>query len=170
MKTVGISRNPLLIGVICLISIMQIKADSGWAPWDIREQSHQLILKNDYKGLDALAASLKAKGYDIQQDNKTEIDGFYEGLKISDEDSDQSQQNRLELLQEWVNCRLAIAVPGTNGAIGTVVATIPARTHYTPFVFEAGEDYPSLLLRINSPTFNGPGKVVYSLEIEAPSN
>jgi hypothetical protein len=69
-----------------------------------------------------------------------------------------------------LNCRLAIAVPGTNGAIGTVVATIPARTHYTPFVFEAGEDYPSLLLRINSPTFNGPGKVVYSLEIEAPSN
>jgi hypothetical protein len=68
------------------------------------------------------------------------------------------------------NCRLAIALAGTDGTIGDVIATIPAGTRDTPFVFEAQEDYPSLFLRINSPTFDGPGKVVYALNVEAPSD
>ena len=68
-------------------------------------------------------------------------------------------------------CRLAISLPVTKeSAIGDVIATIPAGTHYTPFVFEAPEDYPALFLRINSPTFNGPGQVVYTLKIEAPAD
>jgi hypothetical protein len=64
-------------------------------------------------------------------------------------------------------CRLAIALPGEDGGIGAVIATVPAGTAGNPFVFQAQQDYPNLILRINSDSFKGPGKVQYSLKVDA---
>jgi hypothetical protein len=63
VKIAGIARSALIFGIICLILIMQMDAEPGWAPWDICAQSRQLPLKQDYKGLDALAAALKARRF-----------------------------------------------------------------------------------------------------------
>jgi hypothetical protein len=65
-------------------------------------------------------------------------------------------------------CRLALALPSADGNIGDVVAIIPPDTKLHGFIFEAQQDYPSLVLRINGKAFKGPGQVIYSLHIEPP--
>jgi hypothetical protein len=65
--------------------------------------------------------------------------------------------------------RVAIALPGSAGALGDVITTLPAGTQYTPFEFDAQQDYPSLILRINNATFNGPGQVVYTVTLAPPA-
>jgi hypothetical protein len=80
---------------------MDAQAEPGWAPWDIRTQSRQLLLKKDFKGLDALAATVIAKGFDIRQDDP-EIVAFYQGFQVSDKKSEKEWQDRLQLLKEWV--------------------------------------------------------------------
>jgi hypothetical protein len=64
--------------------------------------------------------------------------------------------------------RLAIALPSSGGQAGEVVAVVPPGTQLRGFIFEAQQDYPSLVLRINNHKFHGPGAVVYDLHIMPP--
>lgn len=68
-------------------------------------------------------------------------------------------------------CRLAIALPVKDGKVGEVIAMVPPNTRKTAFVFEAPQDYPVLVLRINSKdvSYSGnPGSVDYKLSIQPP--
>ena len=111
----GIMKTPLPLCLAWLLSVACMRADPGWAPWPIHWQSAQLLENKDFKGLEALAASLKAKGYDIRQDNP-ELGAFYGGLKLVDKDSEQAWQNRLQVLEQWsaafpksLSARIALA-------------------------------------------------------------
>ncbi len=64
-------------------------------------------------------------------------------------------------------CRLAIALPSSGGVLGQVVAIVPPGTAKMAYTFQAKQDYPSLVLRINGNSFKGnPGKVHYRLQIQ----
>jgi hypothetical protein len=94
-------RKILLLCLLSFLPLMRMQADPGWAPWNISNQSRQLLLKQDFKGLDALAAEVKAKGYDIRQAD-TEIDAFYDGFHVADGDTEEVWQGRLQLIQNWL--------------------------------------------------------------------
>lgn len=66
-------------------------------------------------------------------------------------------------------CRLAIALPVRDGKVGEVLAMVPPNTRKEAFIFEAQQDYPVLVLRINSKdvSYSGnPGSVDYKLSIQ----
>lgn len=66
--------------------------------------------------------------------------------------------------------RLVIALPSANGNSGEILGIIPSDTAKKPFVFEAGKDYPGLVLRIHGDKkFSGnPGKVEYLVKVIPP--
>jgi hypothetical protein len=64
--------------------------------------------------------------------------------------------------------RLALTLSGSGNTGGQVLAVVPPHTQGHPFVFEAQQDYPRLVLRINAKTFYGPGQVVYELGLAPP--
>jgi hypothetical protein len=65
--------------------------------------------------------------------------------------------------------RLAIALPPVDGKPGAVLAVVPGDTAKHPFVFEADQDYPGLVLRINAPPSRNPGKVDYDVKVLPPA-
>jgi hypothetical protein len=68
-------------------------------------------------------------------------------------------------------CRVVISLPSKNGKSGEVLAILPAGTEKHPFVFDAQQDYPGLVLRINDKddSFSGnPGSVEYTVKILPP--
>ncbi|EDY18532.1 hypothetical protein CfE428DRAFT_3917 [Chthoniobacter flavus Ellin428] len=68
-------------------------------------------------------------------------------------------------------CRLAIALPVKDGKVGEVLAVVRPNTRKEAFVFEAQQDYPTLVLRINSKdiSYSGnPGSVEYKLSVQPP--
>jgi hypothetical protein len=94
-------RKLLLICLLGWLPFTPTHADPGWDSPLIKSQAYQLLLKKDFAGLDALAASVKAKGYDIRQDD-AEIDGFYAAFDVEYSDTEQAWQDRLQLLQDWL--------------------------------------------------------------------
>jgi hypothetical protein len=71
---------------------------------------------------------------------------------------------------EGDKCRLAIALPGRGRSAGEAIAVVPPGTKIRGFVFEAQQDYPALVLRINDTKFKGPGEVLYDLHITPPQD
>jgi hypothetical protein len=65
--------------------------------------------------------------------------------------------------------KLAIAVPSGTGK-GQVLALVSTGTKKRPYVFEATEDYPGLVLRINGGPSHNPGKVTYDVVVLPPAH
>lgn len=67
--------------------------------------------------------------------------------------------------------RLCVALPAGDGKAGDMLALVPAGTSKRPFVYEADQDYPGLVLRINDGgSFEGnPGKTEWNVKIIPPA-
>jgi hypothetical protein len=67
--------------------------------------------------------------------------------------------------------RLVVSLPSEGGNAGKMLAIVPGGTAKKPFVFEAPEDYPGLVLRIHdyNDFSKNPGSVEYDVKILPPS-
>ncbi len=66
-----------------------------------------------------------------------------------------------------VESQLAIALPAKDGK-GEILAIVPTGTKKRPFVFQAEEDYPGLVLRIKGGQSTNPGRVTYEVIVLPP--
>ncbi|HEY3901076.1 MAG TPA: hypothetical protein VGM54_20860 [Chthoniobacter sp.] len=65
--------------------------------------------------------------------------------------------------------KLAIALPTGTGT-GRVLALVSPGTKKRPYVFEAPEDFPGLVLRINGGPSKNPGRVTYDVVVLPPAH
>ncbi len=63
--------------------VARVHGAPGWDLWGVHDQTGELLEKEDFAGLEALAAQLKSNGYDIEQESP-ELAGFYGALAVAD--------------------------------------------------------------------------------------
>ena len=100
MKTIGITRTTFLLSVVCLLLIMDAKAEPGWDGWGTHFAAGELLDKGDFRGLESLAMEIKGKGYTIEQQFPG-LAALYGGLKLGDGFPQNVWLDRLKALKKW---------------------------------------------------------------------
>jgi len=89
-----------LICLLCLALAGTLNAAPGWKPWDVHQQSSELLDRGDFQGLEKLVAELKKNGYDIQQE-QPELAAFYGGTKLGYDAPENAWPDRLKVIENW---------------------------------------------------------------------
>ncbi len=87
---------------LCFVVVGVARADGapGWDPWAVHFQASEMLEKEDFAGLEALAAQLKKNGYDIEQESP-ELPGFYGGLGVPEKSPQKEWVDTLRVLEKW---------------------------------------------------------------------
>jgi tetratricopeptide (TPR) repeat protein len=89
-----------LIPLLCLALAGTLNAAPGWDPWGVHQQSSELLDREDFPGLESLAAQLKKNGYDIEQE-QPELGAFYGGTKLGYDAPENAWPDRLKVIEDW---------------------------------------------------------------------
>jgi hypothetical protein len=104
MRTLkGLSKLilPLLAAPLLLLTVVSGQAADAKLLSNTRSKTTDFLRKKDYTGLETLVASIKAKGYQIE-DTKPELSAFYEAFVVPDTAKEEAWLKRREALEEWL--------------------------------------------------------------------
>jgi len=109
-------KTTVLLPLVFLWVLLACGHGEGeYNPRVVHEESATLLSKEDFAGLEKLAAELRKKGYDVRFDS-TQLGAFYGGLKLGTDATNQEWMDRLPVLKKWsaafpksLTARLAIA-------------------------------------------------------------
>jgi hypothetical protein len=93
-----------LVPLIAAALLSPVFAEPGWDPDGVKKKAADLLIKEDFAGLDNLAAEIRQKGYDIRQ-SYPELRAFYWAFSMNSKEPEDKWLNQQGRFQRWVQAQ-----------------------------------------------------------------